>query len=118
MAPQESGKEAEFRELTRGEWSALNRPPDLREIFSRQEVEAALRFVMSPRQAASTARAIYRREPGSPGVTFFHGDMFSALSLVSADAAERVREVLKETKEDAEMRVGAFRASLKPAGEE
>jgi hypothetical protein len=68
-------------------------------LFSREEVEAALRLLAPPDEAAEIARELYS-DSGEPGTVFFYGELLTALASLSASAAERVRSVSKESDGD------------------
>ena len=80
---------------------------DHREIFSEEEVAAAFALVCSATEARRMARDMY----GESGNTMvFAGDLYSALSLLSPDAAARVRAVLRESEAQEQHRLARHNA--------
>jgi hypothetical protein len=80
--------------LTIEQWRQVPRA-DHTSLFSREEVEAALRLLAPPDEAAEIVRVLYS-ESGEPGTIFFYGELLTALASLSDSAAERVRSVSVE----------------------
>ena len=85
--------------------------PDFRAVFRQAEVTAALAFLTPNQEEAARIAAQLYAEAGEPWVPA--GDLLSALSLVSDDAAARVRTLLGETRAEEAKRLAAFREFLK-----
>lgn len=97
--------------LTAEEWKNLPNA-DHTSVFSRDEVEAALRLLAPADEAAAMAGELYSGD--QPGTIFFYGDLLSALSTLSDSAAERVRSLSVSPDADA----GPERRPLAKAGQE
>jgi hypothetical protein len=80
--------------LTAEQWRRAPRA-DHTSLFSREEVEAALRLLAPPDEAAEIVRELYS-DSGEPGTVFFYGELLTALASLSDSAAERVRSVSAE----------------------
>lgn len=101
--------EEAWSELSREEWRAVPRT-DHSTTFSREEVHRALEILRVPSEEIPTVLdELYADQEDGPGSTFFYGDLLTALSLVSASAAERVQSLSSETPAEAEARMTAFR---------
>lgn len=81
--------------LTAEQWRQMPRA-DHTSLFSREEVEAALRLLAPPDKAAEIVRELYS-DSGEPGTVFFYGELLTALASLSDSAAERVRSVSAES---------------------
>lgn len=91
--------------LTKDQWERVQRS-DHTTLFSREEVRVALRRLAPPEEVERLIAALYDQPSLEP--VFFFGDLLTALSLGSPDAAERVRTVLNETEAQAEARIRQF----------
>ena len=103
-----------YRNLTPEEMRAL---PDNRgygSIFSRNDVVAALEILRVDAKEKEEFLRTYYDDPPLPGPVFFGGDVLNALSLVSAETAEKVRDLLNESPEEAARRIAEFRKQLPP----
>jgi hypothetical protein len=76
--------------------------------FTEEEVARAGELFLSPVAARAFALDLYSESDPGAGI-FFPEEMLSALSLLSADVAERVRLLLRESPEEAQRRVECFR---------
>jgi hypothetical protein len=93
--------------LPRDQWSVV---PDEghRAYFTEAEIARAGAVFLPPDEARAYARELYAEGGGF----FLPEDALSALSLLSAELAERVRGLLRETPEQAQERMEEFRTRL------
>lgn len=93
--------------LPRDQWRVV--PDDgHRGYFTEDEIARAGAVFLPPAEAREYARELYAEGGGF----FLPEDALSALSLLSAELAERVRLLLRETHEQARERVEEFRTRL------
>lgn len=93
--------------LPRDQWTVV---PDEghRAWFTEDEVARSGEVFAPPEEARAFARELYADGTGF----FLPEDALTALSLLSAELAERVRMLLAETQEQADERVDEFRRRL------
>jgi hypothetical protein len=80
---------AEWTPLTPEQWKELPNAGHT-SLFTRDEVEAALKTLAPAGEIAGILNELY---DGAPGTTFFYGELLTALSRLSPSAAERVRSL-------------------------
>jgi hypothetical protein len=81
-------------------------PSDFRRIFSETEFVEAVFLLTGDREKASLVGADVYGDP-DPGWIMF-GDLITALSALSADAARRVQWMMRESDAEAAARLGEF----------
>lgn len=94
--------------LPRDQWAVVPGDEGHRAIFTEDEVARAGEVFLPPDEARAFARELYEDEVGF----FLPDDALTALSLLSAEVAERVRLLLRETRQQADARVEEFRGRL------
>lgn len=82
---------------------------DDRDLFTEDEVAAAFTFILSEEEASAYAREAYSLTGRG---AFFLVNTFSLLSLLSADAATRVRQRLNESEAQEGARMRTFLHSV------
>lgn len=94
--------------LPRDQWHAIPDEEGHRPYFTEDEVARSGEVFLPANEARAFAHELYAEETGF----FLPEDALSALALLSDEVAERVRLLLRETPEQASVRMAEFRHRL------
>jgi hypothetical protein len=83
-------------------------------MFTESEYVKAFELITDPSEARTLARELVTKDDPDPDPTWLLSpDVLDLLSLVSAECAERVRQILQLSPEQAEQRRAQIAAKLK-----